>query len=127
MADQGFAAAYVTGAGIANSHWVRDQRHFEQLIARRFDEAGVAWVSFECHVMSPRSALFSQDSPLSVRYVLSRYRAEPTEPERFAFYEAAKKGFCVVRTSEFRPYGCFLFTMGVIFDKVCVSDPHTRG
>lgn len=37
--------------------------------------------------------------------------------ERFAFYEAAKKGFAVVRTSEFRPYGCFLFTMGVIFDK----------
>jgi L-fucose mutarotase len=37
--------------------------------------------------------------------------------ERFAFYEAAKKGFCVVRTAEFRPYGCFLFTMGVIFDR----------
>lgn len=37
--------------------------------------------------------------------------------ERFDFYEAAKRGFCVVRTSEFRPYGCFLFTMGVIFDK----------
>jgi L-fucose mutarotase len=37
--------------------------------------------------------------------------------ERFAFYEAAKKGFAVVRTSEYRPYGCFLFTMGVIFDK----------
>ena len=31
--------------------------------------------------------------------------------------EAAKKGFCVVRTAEFRPYGCFLFTMGVIFDR----------
>ncbi len=37
--------------------------------------------------------------------------------ERFAFYEAAKKGFAVVRTSEFRPYGCFLIQMGVIFDK----------
>lgn len=36
--------------------------------------------------------------------------------ERFAFYEAAKLGFAVVRTSEFRPYGCFIFTMGVIFD-----------
>jgi L-fucose mutarotase len=36
--------------------------------------------------------------------------------ERFAFYEAAKQGFCIVRTSEYRPYGCFLFTMGVIFD-----------
>jgi L-fucose mutarotase len=37
--------------------------------------------------------------------------------ERFAFYDAAKKGFAVVRTSEFRPYGCFLFTMGVIFEQ----------
>jgi L-fucose mutarotase len=37
--------------------------------------------------------------------------------ERFAFYEAAKTGFAVVRTAEFRPYGCFLFTMGVIFDQ----------
>jgi L-fucose mutarotase len=37
--------------------------------------------------------------------------------ERFAFYEAAKKGFAIARTSEFRPYGCFIFTMGVIFDR----------
>ena len=36
--------------------------------------------------------------------------------ERFAFYEAASKGAAVVRTSEFRPYGCFLFKMGVIVD-----------
>jgi L-fucose mutarotase len=36
--------------------------------------------------------------------------------ERFAFYAAASKGSAVVRTSEFRPYGCFLFKMGVIFD-----------
>ncbi len=35
--------------------------------------------------------------------------------ERFAFYEAAAKAFIVVRTSEFRPYGCFLFKKGVIF------------
>jgi L-fucose mutarotase len=37
--------------------------------------------------------------------------------ERFAFYEAAGKGAAVVRTSEFRPYGCFLFKMGVIVDR----------
>jgi L-fucose mutarotase len=36
--------------------------------------------------------------------------------ERFAFYEAARRGFAVVRTSEFRPYGCFLLQKGVIFD-----------
>jgi len=28
--------------------------------------------------------------------------------ERFAFYEVANKGAAVVRTSEFRPYGCFI-------------------
>ncbi len=36
--------------------------------------------------------------------------------ERFAFYNVASKGAAVVRTSEFRPYGCFLLKMGVIFD-----------
>jgi L-fucose mutarotase len=36
--------------------------------------------------------------------------------ERFAFYEVASKGAAVVRTSEFRPYGCFIFKMGVISD-----------
>lgn len=35
--------------------------------------------------------------------------------ERFAFYAAAGKAFAVVRTSEFRPYACFLFKKGVIF------------
>jgi L-fucose mutarotase len=37
--------------------------------------------------------------------------------ERFAFYEKASKGAAVVRTSEFRPYGCFLLKMGVIDDR----------
>jgi L-fucose mutarotase len=34
--------------------------------------------------------------------------------ERFAFYEAAKKSFAVVRTSDPGPYGCFIFKKGVI-------------
>ena len=34
--------------------------------------------------------------------------------ERFAFYEAAKKSFCVIQTHERRFYGCFIFKMGVI-------------
>ncbi|MBO0903666.1 RbsD/FucU family protein [Jiella sonneratiae] len=36
--------------------------------------------------------------------------------ERFAFYAAARQAFAVVRTSESRPYGCFIFKKGVIFD-----------
>jgi L-fucose mutarotase len=34
--------------------------------------------------------------------------------ERFAFYERAKKAFCVIQTNERRFYGCFIFKMGVI-------------
>ena len=36
--------------------------------------------------------------------------------ERFAFYAAAREAYAVVRTTEARPYGCFLFKKGVIFD-----------
>ncbi|BCH62106.1 MULTISPECIES: RbsD/FucU family protein [Rhizobium/Agrobacterium group] len=34
--------------------------------------------------------------------------------ERFAFYDLAKKAYCVISTGETRFYGCFLFTKGVI-------------
>ena len=34
--------------------------------------------------------------------------------ERFAFYERAKKAYCVIVTGETRFYGCFLFKKGVI-------------
>jgi len=34
--------------------------------------------------------------------------------ERFAFYAAAKRAFCIVRTSDSGPYGCFILKKGVI-------------
>jgi L-fucose mutarotase len=34
--------------------------------------------------------------------------------ERMAFYEHAKKAYCVITTAEARFYGCFIFTKGVI-------------
>jgi L-fucose mutarotase len=34
--------------------------------------------------------------------------------ERFAFYEAAKKSYCIVQSADRRFYGCFMFKMGVI-------------
>ena len=36
--------------------------------------------------------------------------------ERFAFYEAARRAYAVVQTTESRPYGCFLLKKGVVFD-----------
>ncbi|WP_094782861.1 RbsD/FucU family protein [Paraburkholderia ribeironis] len=34
--------------------------------------------------------------------------------ERFAFYERARKAYCVIATGEERGYGCFVFTKGVL-------------
>ncbi|PBB94265.1 ribose ABC transporter [Mesorhizobium sp. WSM3864] len=34
--------------------------------------------------------------------------------ERYAFYERAKKAYCVIQTGEPRFYGCFAFRKGVI-------------
>ena len=34
--------------------------------------------------------------------------------ERFAFYERAKRAYCVIQTGERRFYGCFIFSKGVI-------------
>ncbi len=37
-----------------------------------------------------------------------------TTIERHAFYEKAKKAFCVIQSDERRFYGCFILTKGVI-------------
>ena len=34
--------------------------------------------------------------------------------ERFAFYEAAKRSYCVIQTGERRFYGCFILKKGVV-------------
>jgi len=34
--------------------------------------------------------------------------------ERFAFYDLAKKSYCVIQTGERRFYGCFAFMKGVV-------------
>jgi L-fucose mutarotase len=42
-------------------------------------------------------------------------RAVTIQPlERFAFYEAAKKSFAIIRTADSGPYGCFILTKGVV-------------
>ncbi len=34
--------------------------------------------------------------------------------ERFAFYEAAKRAFAILRTADSGPYGCFILKKGVV-------------
>ncbi len=58
----------------------------------------------------------AQGSPLSMGSI-ERFEGSPLSMgsiERFAFYELAKKSYCVIQTGERRFYGCFVFKKGVI-------------
>ncbi len=49
--------------------------------------------------------------------VIDKAEGRPVEMrslERFAFYTEAKGAFCIIRTSDSGPYGCFILTKGVI-------------
>ena len=48
------------------------------------------------------------------RFALLYEVSSNTKPERFAFYERAKKAYAVVVTGERRFYGCFVLKKGVI-------------
>ncbi|MGF6651527.1 L-fucose mutarotase [Paraburkholderia youngii] len=43
--------------------------------------------------------------------------------ERFAFYERARRAYCVIATGEERGYGCFVFTKGVL---LAPDAPHAK-
>ncbi|MDB5766458.1 MAG: fucU [Collimonas fungivorans] len=54
-----------------------------------------------------------QEVQLEINHAEGRVRVMGSV-ERFAFYEAARKAYCVIATGERRFYGCFLFKKGVI-------------
>ncbi|MEM1442091.1 MAG: RbsD/FucU domain-containing protein [Verrucomicrobiota bacterium] len=57
------------------------------------------------------------EAQLAVKREIDAISENPIEIqglERFEFYKAAKSAFAVVQVGDFRPYGCFLFKMGVI-------------
>ncbi len=41
-------------------------------------------------------------------------RVQVQAVERFAFYAAAERAFCIIRTSDSGPYGCFILKKGVV-------------
>src|SRR6266850_3699191 len=55
--------AVARGAGIAASHWVRDQVHFDELVARRFDEGGPVLLAVKIDD-KPGAAQPPRDPPL---------------------------------------------------------------
>ena len=52
-----------------------------------------------------------------VQAVIDRAEGGPVRMqavERFAFYAAAERAFCIIRTSDSGPYGCFILKKGVV-------------
>ena len=52
-----------------------------------------------------------------VQAVIDRAEGHPVQMqavERFAFYAAAERAFCIIRTSDSGPYGCFILKKGVV-------------
>jgi L-fucose mutarotase len=80
-----------------------------------------SFVQFPLNCMDPvdqSGVLLPVQSDVLSACELAEGRPIPMLPlKRFEFYEAAKQCFAVVHTTESRPYGCFLLTKGVVFDK----------
>ncbi len=103
--------------------------HLRPAVGRRHTEAARAILSLlplDSYVDAPVRLMAVVGDPDAVPEVHSEMQAVVNEAEgkditierveRFAFYDAAKSAYAVVRTSEARPHGCFIFKKGVIFD-----------
>ncbi len=65
-------------------------------------------------VVGDASALPAVQREAQLEVDAAEKRATPfASVERFAFYERAKKAYCVIATGEARGYGCFIFKKGV--------------
>ena len=69
----------------------------------RMEVVGDAGKIVQAHLDMQLAADAAEGKPVQIRAL-----------ERFAFYEAARRSFAVVQTSDPGPYGCFLLKMGVI-------------
>jgi L-fucose mutarotase len=92
--------------------------------AARAARAILSVFPLDTFVKSPASRMQVVDKPKDVLPVQKEVQAEINRAEgktwtmasieRFKFYDASKKSYCVVQTGERRFYGCFIFKMGVI-------------
>ena len=63
LAREVASRAIARGAGIAESHWVRDEAHFDRLTSRRFEEGGPVLLAAKIDV-APGTGPTVRDPPL---------------------------------------------------------------
>ena len=92
--------------------------------AARVARAVLSVMPLDTFVETPAERMEIVGKPAEVPPVQAEVQAEIDQAEgrawpmgsieRFAFYERAKKAYCVVQTGERRFYGCFVFKKGVV-------------
>ncbi|MGE3831064.1 MAG: RbsD/FucU family protein [Parvibaculaceae bacterium] len=96
----------------------------ENVTAARAARAVLSVLPLDSFVEHPASRMEIVGKPNEIPPVQAEVQAEIDRAEgkpwpmgsveRFAFYEMAKKAYCVIVTGERRFYGCFAFKKGVI-------------
>ncbi|TQF32862.1 RbsD/FucU family protein [Bradyrhizobium sp. UNPA324] len=96
----------------------------DNVTASRAARAILSVLPLDSFVDKPASRMEIVGQPNEIPPVQSEVQAEidaaqgrsfpMASVERFAFYELAKRSYCVVQTGERRFYGCFIFKKGVI-------------
>jgi L-fucose mutarotase len=96
----------------------------DNVSAARAARAILSVLPLDSFVDAPASRMEIVGKPNEVPPVQSEVQAEVDAAqgrpspmggvERFAFYDLAKKAYCVIQTGERRFYGCFIFKKGVI-------------
>ena len=96
----------------------------ENVSAARAARAILSVMPLDSFVPEPALRMEMADKPNEVLPVQQEVQAEIDRAEgkpltmgsieRFAFYDLAKKSYCVIQTGERRFYGCFVFKKGVI-------------
>ncbi|MGY0574794.1 RbsD/FucU family protein [Bradyrhizobium sp. RDM12] len=96
----------------------------DNVTASRATRAILSVLPLDSFVDKPASRMEIVGQPNEIPPVQSEVQAEidatqvrsfrMASVERFAFYELAKRSYCVIQTGERRFYGCFIFKKGVI-------------
>jgi L-fucose mutarotase len=96
----------------------------ENVTAARAARAILSVLPLDSFVDKPASRMEVVDKPDEIPPVQAEVQKEVDAAEgrswpmgsieRFAFYDLARKSYCVIQTGERRFYGCFIFKKGVI-------------
>jgi L-fucose mutarotase len=109
---------------VARETVLGDLLRLENVTAGRAAKAILSLMPLDSFVEHPALRMEIVDRPNEVPPVQAEVQAEIDAAEgrswpmgsieRFAFYDLAKKAYCVIQTGERRFYGCFAFKKGVI-------------